>query len=234
MLRWTLIIVGTLVGLLVLLLVIIPVAARPWYQDWGATSAETKAALPGDELVPHPKGVSTRAVTIDAPPEAVWPWIVQVGMKRAGWYTYDWFYDMTGSSGFVDGHSSDRIVPALQDIKVGDTVSINSAVGYKVAVMDQPDAFILLSRGGAKPSDTYELGHEPPEYMNTTMGWVLRPLSGNKTRLILRILADGAGTAHTITNSPPLEMGGGVMSRANLLGIKHRAEAAYRAGTAKK
>jgi hypothetical protein len=232
-LRWTLIVIGTLAALLVLALVVVPLLAQPWYQNWGATPAEAKAPLPGDELVPHPKAVSTRAVTIDAPPEVVWPWIVQVGMKRAGWYTYDWFYDMTGSSGFVDGHSSDRIVPVLQNVKLGDTISINSAIGYKVAVLDEPRAFVLLSRGGAKPGETYELGHEPAEYMNTTMGWVLEPLPGNRTRLILRILADGAGTAHTITSAPPLEMGGGVMSRANLLGIKQRAEAAYVAETKK-
>jgi hypothetical protein len=58
---------------------------------WGATDAEVAAPMPGDELVPRSSFTATRAITIDAPPEAVWPWLVQLGYRRAGWYTYDLF-----------------------------------------------------------------------------------------------------------------------------------------------
>jgi hypothetical protein len=117
--KWTLSVLGTLVVLLVLGLVVVPAVTASWHRRWGATSAEVAETLPGDEQIPDTTARATRAVTIDAPPERVWPWIVQEGMGRAGWYTYDAFYTLTGSAGFVDGHSSDRIVPELQGIEVG-------------------------------------------------------------------------------------------------------------------
>ncbi len=59
---------------------------RPWYSRWGATEAETGRSIPGDGMVPHPRIESTRAITIKAPPDKIWPWLVQIGWKRAGWY----------------------------------------------------------------------------------------------------------------------------------------------------
>ncbi len=227
-------VLGAVVVLLVLGLVVVPMASRGWHYRWGATDAEVAERLPGDELVPHPRSVATRAITIDAPPEAVWPWLAQMGMNRAGWYTYDWFYQATGSANFVDGRSSDRIVPELQNVKLRDRIMINSAVGYRVDVMDEPRAFILHAGEAAEAGKPFEEGKEPAEYMNTTLGWILQPLPGGKTRLIDRILADGRGTGYDITSSPPLEFGGFVMARANLLGVKERAERAWRerSGTA--
>ncbi|MDR2113832.1 MAG: hypothetical protein LBO75_00975, partial [Bifidobacteriaceae bacterium] len=60
-----------------------------WHRTWGATPEEHASALPGDELIPNPTFVSTRAITFNVPPEKVWPWLVQMGMGRAGWYSYD-------------------------------------------------------------------------------------------------------------------------------------------------
>ena len=109
-----------LIALAVLaVLLALPWLLRPAFNSWGATESELAKTLPGDELNPAPISTFTHAITIDAPPEKVWPWVVQIGMERGGWYTYDWFYDLTGSGGFVDGHSSDRIVPELQGLKVG-------------------------------------------------------------------------------------------------------------------
>jgi hypothetical protein len=229
MLRNVLVGLAAVVVLLVLGLWVIPVVSRSWNMRWGATDAEVAAKLRGDELVPHAKAVATRAVTIDAPPEAVWPWVVQVGMGRAGWYTYDWFYQATKSADFVDGHSSDRIVPQLQDVKLRDKIMINSAVGYFVDVIEKPRAFILHAGEAADAGKAFEPGKEPAEYMNTTLGWVLEPLPGGKTRLLARILEDGRGTGYNITSSPPLRFGGFLMARANLLGIKERAEKARQA-----
>src|SRR4051794_30418599 len=70
--------------------------ARRWYLTWGATAAETTARLPGDELLDDPDLQSTRAISIDAPPEAVWPWLVQMGSGRGGAYTYDWVENLFG------------------------------------------------------------------------------------------------------------------------------------------
>ena len=86
---------------------------------WGATDAEAAARLPGDELLEDADGVSTRAIDIDAPPEAVWPWIAQMGPSpRGGAYTYDWIENLLG----LDMHSVDRVLPELQHPEVGDTV----------------------------------------------------------------------------------------------------------------
>lgn len=81
---------------------------RPWYSRWGATDAEVRASLPGDELVPSPRAQSTWAVTIEAPPDAVWPWLVQMGQDRAGFYTYEWFENVVLR---LDIHNAARIVP---------------------------------------------------------------------------------------------------------------------------
>src|SRR5690242_7804402 len=88
-------------------------AARPW-DHWGASAEETRAPLPGDDVVPHPTGEATHAVTIGVPPEAVWPWLVQMGSGRAGWYTYRWI---------EGGHPDpDRIHPEYQHVAEGDLV----------------------------------------------------------------------------------------------------------------
>src|SRR6195256_2783466 len=86
---------------------------------WGATTAEATARLPGDELLEHPDAVSTRAVTIDAPAAAVWPWLAQMGPSpRGGAYTYDWVENLLG----LDMHSVDRVPPDFQHPQVGDTI----------------------------------------------------------------------------------------------------------------
>ena len=86
---------------------------------WGATAAEAAARLPGDELLEEADGVSTRAITIDAPAEAVWPWLAQMGPSpRGGAYTYDWIENLLG----LDMHSVDRVLPEFQHPAVGDTI----------------------------------------------------------------------------------------------------------------
>jgi hypothetical protein len=77
---------------------------------WGATAAEVARRLPGDELIPHPASVSTRAITIQAPVERVWPWVLQTGQERGGLYSYQWLENLFGS----DIHNADRIMPAWQ------------------------------------------------------------------------------------------------------------------------
>ena len=87
--------------------------------NWGATDAEARARLPGDELLEEADGVATRAITIDAPASAVWPWIAQMGPSpRGGAYTYDWIENLLG----LDMHSVDRVLPEYQHPQVGDTL----------------------------------------------------------------------------------------------------------------
>jgi hypothetical protein len=95
-------------------------AWRPRMLRWGATEEEAAGALPGDERTPHPRVQSTRAITIDAPPEKVWPWIVQMGIERAGFYSHDWVERLFGAR-YVEGkHSANRIHPELVGRTVGE------------------------------------------------------------------------------------------------------------------
>jgi len=94
-------------------------AWRPRMLRWGATKQEAAEALPGDDRTPHPRVQSTRAITIDAPSEKVWPWIVQMGIERAGFYSHDWVERLLGrllsfDTRYVEGkHSATRIHPEL-------------------------------------------------------------------------------------------------------------------------
>lgn len=103
---------------------------RHWHRRWGATDAEVATAMPGDELVPGCQYRCTRAITIDAPPEAVWPWLVQVGFGKAGFYSNDLLDN-------VARPSADRILDEFQDPKAGDWVpmfsKVNDTTAFKIA-----------------------------------------------------------------------------------------------------
>ena len=117
--------------------------ARPRISRWGATDEEVTKTLPGDEL-PAPYGdrrVSTRAITIDAPPDEVWPWLVQMGSGRAGFYTHEWVERLLFIT-YADGHSSTRVHPEWQDLKVGDRVPYSRLNTCEVTMVDRPRVLI--------------------------------------------------------------------------------------------
>lgn len=96
---------------------------RPRMLHWGATSEEASEPLPGDDRTPHPRVQSTRAVTIDAPPERVWPWLMQMGIGRAGFYSHDWVERLMCRARYVEGrHSATRIHPEVPPLQASDTV----------------------------------------------------------------------------------------------------------------
>ena len=118
---------GTLVGLVIAVLafIVYRFAIRPWHLRWGATDEESARAMPGDELLPDARP-ATRAITVAAPPEAIWPWLVQLGYGRAGWYSYDWI-----DNDFK--RSADRILPEHQHLDVGDEILMMPTMGFEVA-----------------------------------------------------------------------------------------------------
>ncbi|HEX6315316.1 MAG TPA: hypothetical protein VFZ73_10680 [Gemmatimonadaceae bacterium] len=143
-------------------------AWRPRMIRWGATADEAAEALPGDDRTPRPTVQSTRAITIDAPPEKVWPWIVQMGIERGGFYTHDWLERLLFHARYVEGrHSATRIHPELQDLKVGDLVPYGAG------------AFVPVQE------------IEPVRHLVHAEAWVLRPLDGGRTRLIVRYRGTG-------------------------------------------
>jgi hypothetical protein len=175
----------------------------------GATSAETRAPLPGDDLVPEPMWQSTRAITIDAPPEEVWPWIVQMGFPshRAGWYTPHWLDRLTFG---IKESSADEIRPELQKLDVGDRVpdSRDWSAYFTVTRVEPPHALVLRStRHIIKPIRTIDF----------SWAFVLREEAPGKTRLFIR-----ARTSYTPRWAAPfIELVIGPADYVNVGGMLH-------------
>jgi hypothetical protein len=174
---------------------------RPWARRWGATAEEAARPLPGDQLVAKADYVATRAITIHAPPQEVWPWLVQIGSGRAGWYTYDRI-DNAGMP------SATEVIPELQQLQVGDLIPmvVGKDIGVRVKELE-PDRRMLW-------------WDEQGEY---SWEWVLEPADG-QTRLLNRLRV----TRHPWTRKMLYELvavnGDVVMQRKLLRGIKQRAE----------
>jgi hypothetical protein len=226
-LKWAGIVAGSLIALVVVGSVVVPPLTRSFTDRWGATDAEVAATLPGDDFVKAPQQSATRAITIHAPATLVNQLVRQQGYKRAGWHGWDWFYDVTGSGGFVDGHYSTRVVPELQTIGVGDKVFINQAVSYTVAIDDQPTAFVLYSGADAAGKPLAADESSRAVQASTSWAWIAKPLGPDTTRLVLRIRGDmrgqGAFVAWLFDN--PLDFGGALFANKTLRGIKATAEA---------
>jgi hypothetical protein len=110
----------------------------------GSLPSEVAAVWPGDELLPDAEVVTTHTVRIDAPPEAVWPWLVQMGYGRGGWYAIDRLERWIGAGDFLTGGSAARIVPELQDLAPGDRVPMSPTVHLVVAHLEAPRALVLV------------------------------------------------------------------------------------------
>jgi hypothetical protein len=147
--------------------------ARRRQLRWGATTAETTERLPGDELVSDPDLTATRAITIDAGADDVWPWIVQLGQGRGGFYSYDSLENLAG----CHIHSALQINPDWQHLDVGDTVRLAPELALTVAVAKPPRTLVL--QGGVLPGTTIA----PYDF---TWTFHLSPVSATTTRLIVR------------------------------------------------
>ena len=140
--------IGVRIGIAVGVAGLVALVIRLWQLRRGATDAEVRRSSPGDDLVPDPKCGYTQAITIKAPVSEVWPWLVQIGYKRAGWYTHDFLHRLVGIAGCVDDErrSAKRIIPELQDLKVGDVVDIAPGMGYEVVGLEPEQVLILHMR----------------------------------------------------------------------------------------
>jgi hypothetical protein len=205
---------------------------RPWHLRRGATEAEVRRSLPGDDLVPGPKFGYTHAITINASVSEVWPWLVQIGYKRAGWYSHDWLHRIMGIAGSVDDErgSARRIIPELQDLKVGDVVEIASGMGYAVVGMEPGRALILQSRVDTdKWESLSSLDPLPEKYLSSSWVWVLEEIDDRTTRLIVRVRTDtNPGLLSTLSAGIPNELGSLVMQSKTLRTLKQRAEMSLR------
>jgi hypothetical protein len=173
---------------------------RPWMKAWGTRPGEADKELPGDETVPDAGLQQTRAITIEAPPDQVWPWLAQLGQDRAGFYSYRWLENLAGC------RMPDVRVIRLdwQDRRVGQTVPLHPSAGLKLQRFD---------RGRALALERWYLALEPD--------------GPGRTRLYARSRTP-KGRA-TLGYVLLFELPHFVMERRMLLGIKVRAEARHRA-----
>jgi hypothetical protein len=179
----------------------------PWQRRWGATDAEVARAMPGDDLVADPIEVTTRAVTVGAPPSAIWPWLVQMGNNRGGLYSYDWIDLLIRA---LDRPSVDSVLPELQHPRVGDVMPYARGSDFVFRVLE-PDRHLViqLTANGS----------------NVVQSWGLYPVDERRTRLVLRVRASVPVTPRLVPFLVVLDVSEGVMVRRQLLGIKQRAEA---------
>jgi hypothetical protein len=181
---------------------------RDWVLTWGATAEEATRPLSGDDLLDPAEIVATRAIGIDAPAAAIWPWLVQMGPGRAGAYTYDWIENLFG----LNMHSAEQIHAEWQDLTVGDVLrSREDRAGMRVEILDRERVLSNRSEAG-----------------DWVWTFVLVPEDGS-TRLISRNRIAMKGTAAgQRLRMLVMEPGSLVMERRMLLGIKQRAERSLR------
>lgn len=175
---------------------------RPWHLRWGATDLEVERAMPGDGIVAGPSFDATRAVTIDASPEDIYPWIVQMGLGRAGWYSYDWVDNLGRQSAMV-------ILPELQRIEEGDVIPIDPGRrhGFRVRGFVQNEWVLWGDREGT-----------------VTWCWGLYPIDEKSTRLVARVRVKYDWMHPSIFFNMFFDVGDIVMMRRCLIGIRERAE----------
>jgi len=216
------------------------VQGRALFKTWGVDPDEQSKPLPGDDVVPEAEAVLTRGIDIAASPENVWPWLVQMGYGRAGWYSYDQL-DMNKPS-------AGRIIPELQSLAVGDTLPTHPGGGFEVKVLEEGRALVLyadrdlmVAQAAAVPQG---LEAESANVKATGMvldanmrgdfkaswAFVLEPTASG-TRLIERFrgwMATPTTDRPAMTPPPPakamLLFGIFVMVRRQMLGIRDRVE----------
>jgi hypothetical protein len=180
---------------------------RRWSLSWGTIGEEASRGMAGDDLVAAPRHASTRAITVRARPDEIWPWLVRMGKGRGGLYSIDWLDRIFG---VLDAPSAERVLPEWQDLKAGDVIPVGRFQGWPVFSVDRNHALVFrIEEGGVL----------------VTQSWGLFPADDDTTRLVVRIRAaapPGLRTSALVAALEPQEL---VMVRAQLRGIRRRAEA---------
>jgi hypothetical protein len=194
--------------------------SRRWYNRWGATAAEVQQTLPGDELVPEAWLVCTHAITIQAPAERVWPWLVQLGQGKGGFYSYDGLENIAR----CDIHSANRILAEYQDPQIGELVRLGPK-GYpcfSVAGVDPCKSFVLISADPKSEQPVLWSERTDKAYSIATWQFCLQPVINRATRLLVRQRQSFSPDMTWIWRlTEPVSF---VMERKMLLGIRKRSE----------
>lgn len=193
---------------------------RPRLLRWGATTDEAVGPLPGDDLLATVDTQSTMATTIAAAPEELWPWLVQMGCDRAGFYSWDWLDNGRRPS-------AEEIVPEWQHLSVGDRlVSTPSGSAYfTAAVVEPPHALVLRADLGLTGVPFDPDGEPPPHPSHSTWSLVLRPSATGGTRLLVRTRSIGSPAwFRRLTNTAVWEPAHAVMQRRQFANLRRRVE----------
>jgi hypothetical protein len=203
---------------------------RPRIKSWGVDPVETEAALAGDELIPDPMATETRGVTIDAPVSQVWPWLVQMGFGRAGWYSFD--------SMDRRNKSADSILPEFQELKPGEILPIYQGGGFEVRTVDPEKALVLFTNTAAMEQQAEDAGlvteeqleeaksrgRGPHPEFSASWAFILNPTEDGQTRLIERFRVKTQNEQANAVMQELMSTGIVLMARKQMLGIKERAE----------
>ena len=193
-----LIIIGLLVGMTLIYLYIL----RPWHLRWGATDDDLRLSLPADSMVTNPDFNATRGITINSTPEKIWKWIIQIGSRRAGWYSIDWM-DNAGIK------SSDEVLPEFQRIEIGQFIPFtpDQKNGMWVKEFKEHEYILWVDKDG-----------------RATWLWYLYPVDENQTRLLTRLRTKYVWKGFWIIYYLLYDFGDIVMMSKCMKGIKKRAE----------
>jgi hypothetical protein len=195
-----------ILSVILIVLVFTVILLTPWMDRWGATNAEINATFPGDELVPDPASFVNRAMTVNAAPEEIYPWIVQLGADKGGMYSYDWF-----ETNILQCRQSnaDRIYEEWQGLKVGDEMKM-------CPDKSGPPPYIIAQ---IVPNQAIVMGHQEDGEWVDLWQFVIVPQADGTSRLITRTRTMMIGGIWDI-----IHPGVFIMERGMLLGIKERAE----------
>jgi hypothetical protein len=180
---------------------------RRWMSRWGATSSDLTRVMAGDGLIVHPTYSGTMVLVVNARPEHIWPWLVQMGYQRGGLYSYDWLDRLFG---YLDRPSATRILPEFQRLAVGDHIPLGRGPSWPVAVAEPDHALVLDMRNMGGIDWVWQFG--------------LYAVDERRTQLVSRSRVR-ARTVSAWLLTAAIEPAGFVMTRRMLLGLKQRAEA---------
>ena len=180
---------------------------RQWMNQWGASPSDLDRAMAGDGLLPDWTYSGTTAVTVNVPPEHIWPWLVQIGYQRGGLYSYDWLDRVFG---YLDRPSATRILPEFQHLAVGDHIPLGRGPSWPVAVLEPNRALVLDMRNLGGFDWVWQFG--------------LYPIDDQRTQLVSRSRVR-TQTAWARLATYAIEPAGFLMTRRMLLGLQARAEA---------
>jgi hypothetical protein len=201
---------GAAVGLAIIVLgflaAVYVAGVRPWGRAWGSTAAERAREMHSDAFVPKANFVTTMAITVKARPEHIWPWLMQMGYRRGGLYSYDWLDRLFG---YLDAGSANELLPGLQTLKVGDVIPMGRSGGFPVHRVDVNRSLVL---GGEQ--DGFRWAWE----------FGLYPMDDHHTRLVTRNRANVPAGLKWRAFMAALELAAFIMTRRMLIGLRRRAE----------